>query len=220
MNCCSGCAAYPAAERQFDAAIAERDLRRYRRKGPDATSRLLLTGVADRVIPGDAVLDIGSGVGVISFELLSKGAGKATLVDASSAYLQAAAQEARRREQSGRVRSIAGDFVGLANTIEPADIVTLHRVICCYPDYARLLERATEHSRRLLAFSYPRDRWVVRAWLKLENLLRRLSGNEFRTFVHSPAAMERILDRAGFRRLVRRLTLVWSVDIYLRNDAA
>jgi len=74
MNCCSG-GVYPAAERQFGAAVAERNLRRYLKKRPDATTQLLLDGVADHLVAGDSLLDIGGGVGVIDFELLSKGAG-------------------------------------------------------------------------------------------------------------------------------------------------
>jgi|SRR5262245_8320816 len=215
---CSGCA-YPAADRQFDTAVAERDLRRYRKKGLDATSGLLLTGVAAHLVPGDSVLDVGGGVGVLDFELLSKGASKATLVDASPSYLEAARGEARRRDQESRVRCVAGDFVGMADTIESAEVVTMHRVVCCYPNYVSLLEQATSHSRRLLAFSYPRDRWFVRWWVVLDNLHRRIMGKEFRTFVHPPAAMERIVERAGFRRLSRSVTFVWSMDTYSRASA-
>jgi hypothetical protein len=48
MGCCSGGARYAEAERQFGPAVADRDVERYRRKGPDATSRLLLDAVRAR----------------------------------------------------------------------------------------------------------------------------------------------------------------------------
>ena len=54
MACCSGCVGYAAAERQFGAAVAQRDLDRYRRKGPDASSRLILEGVKSVAQPSDA----------------------------------------------------------------------------------------------------------------------------------------------------------------------
>jgi hypothetical protein len=60
MGCCSGGVRYAEAERQFGPAIAVRDLERYRRKGPDATSRLLLNAVrghGERDIPGVAVVE-------------------------------------------------------------------------------------------------------------------------------------------------------------------
>jgi hypothetical protein len=176
--------------------------------------------MGEHLEPGDSLLDVGGGVGVLVFELLSKGAGNATLVDASPAYLKAADGVALRRAQNDRIRFVLGDFVAIADSVAAAGVVTMHRVICCYPNHVALLQRAADHTRRVLAFSYPRDRWFVRWWLALENLWRRLSGSEFRTFVHSPAAMERIVVEAGLRRLSRRLTLVWSIDLYERTYSA
>ncbi len=44
-------------------------------------------------------------------------------------------------------------------------------------------------ARLLLAFTYPRDRWYVRALIVLENFWLRLTGNGFRAFVHPPERM-------------------------------
>jgi len=78
MSCCSGCSSYSAAEQQFGSAIARRDLQRYRRKGPDASTRVMLEIVASDVHAGASLLDIGGGFGVMSFELLSRGVREAT----------------------------------------------------------------------------------------------------------------------------------------------
>lgn len=217
MQCCR-CAGYAAAERQFGPDVAQRDIERYHRKGPDATTRLLLGSVRDGMPPGGSLLDIGGGVGVVSFELLAGGLTRATLVEASPSYLDAALQEAERRGSADRVCFIAGDFTSLTSGIDAADIVTMHRVICCYPDYVTLLSEAARRCRRVLAFSYPRDRWYVRAWLGFENLRRRVFRNPFRTFVHSPQAMAAILRDAGLQRISRRHTAVWCVDVYGRTD--
>jgi 2-polyprenyl-3-methyl-5-hydroxy-6-metoxy-1,4-benzoquinol methylase len=216
MACCPRSSCYPDAERQFGPKIASRDLDRYRQKGPDASSRLLLTAIADQMRGGDSVLDIGAGVGVLDFELLSKGVTTATLVDASPAYLDAAAREAERRQLTGRVQRVVGDVTGLADSIAAADVVIMHRVICCYSDHASLLRAATKHARRLFVYSYPRDRWHIRAWLSLQNVGRGVSANGFRTFVHSPMAMDALVTRDGFRRVHRARTFVWSIDVYLR----
>ena len=37
-----------------------------------------------------------------------------------------------------RLHDIAEDPAG----VEPADVVVLHRVVCCYPDYEQLLGRS------------------------------------------------------------------------------
>lgn len=220
MGCCSGDIGYPAAERQFGPAVAQRDLHRYHRKGPDASSRLLLAGVTDQLVRGESLLDIGAGVGVVSFELISRGVGRATLVDASPAYLDAAEREAERRKQGPVIECVGGDFVHLANGLDPADVVVMHRVICCYPDSAGLLENATRLCRRLLAVSYPRDEWYVRSWVRVENLRRRIFGNAFRSFVHSAVAIEAHIVTAGFQRVSRRRTPAWCVDVYAKRDGA
>ena len=219
MACCSGCSQYAEAERQFGPAVAARDLERYRRKGPDTISRLLLNALRDHVNSGASLLDIGAGIGVLDFELLANGARRATLVDASSAYLDAAGREAESRKVSDRVRCVVGDFAVLGEGIESADVVTMHRVVCCYPDHASLLAAAATHARRVLAFSYPRDRWYIRCWLALENLRRRLFGNPFRTFVHGPGAMEARVTQEGFVRMHRSRTFVWSIDVYVRQHS-
>jgi len=218
MACCSGCVGYAAAERQFGAAVAQRDLDRYRRKGPDASSRLLLDGVKSVAHPTDSLLDVGAGVGVLSFELLSHGLSRATLVDASPAYLSAARTEAERRGAGSRVQCVPGDVVHLDGTVDRADVVVMHRVICCYPDWGALMGRATQLSGRVLAVSYPRDLWYVRGFMALENLRRRVFGNAFRTFVHSTVAMEDGIVTAGFDRVSRRQTPIWCIDVYVRRD--
>jgi Methyltransferase domain len=217
MSCCSGCGGYPAAERQFGSATAQRDLDRYRRKGPDASSRVLLHEVTSVAQPGDSLLDVGAGVGVLSFELLANGLSRATLVDASSSYSSAAHAEAERRGADSRVHCVNGDLVQLGAKVDQADVVVMHRVICCYPDHVSLLEAAAQHSRRFLVFSYPRDRWFIRCGMAAENGVRRMRGNAFRTFVHPPRALETIATRDGFRRIHRSETVVWSIDVYARG---
>jgi hypothetical protein len=77
-------------------------------------------------------------------------------------------------------RFLLGDFAAIAATLCDADVVTLDRVICCYPDAEALLRGAAGRARRLLAFTYPRDRWYMRVSTALQNFWRRLRGNEFR----------------------------------------
>jgi predicted methyltransferase len=50
----------------------------------------------------------------------------------------------------------------------------------------------------------------------LENAVRRWRGNLFRTFVHPPAEMQRIVEAAGFKLTTRRCTLAWSADVFVR----
>ena len=213
MSCCSTSVG-AATERQFSGRRATEDLAQYRMKGPGSTARLLLAGIAKAGPLHGRLLDIGSGVGALTFELLERGLTEAIGVDLSSAYVAAASEEAARRGRTDSVRFVHGDFVAMANQLLAASIVTLDRVICCYPEYERLLDESVRHADHHFALSYPRDVWYVRTWVGVENLARQLRRNPFRTFVHSASAMEHVIRRAGLELVSRTCTWTWCADVY------
>jgi SAM-dependent methyltransferase len=213
MTCCTQ---YCAAEKQFDGKVAERDLRSYRRHGPSAITRLMLAELKRWPLHGEDLLDVGSGIGVIGTELADTGLASATLVEASPAYLEVARREVGPRYGSRPTQFLLGDFTAIAAALPEAGVVTLDRVVCCYPDADTLLREAAQRTRQLLAFTYPRDRWYLRSVTALQNFWRRLRGNAFRTFVHPPEHMAAVLEAAGLVRVTRQETLVWVLDLYRR----
>ena len=215
MVCCTG---YCAAEAQFDRKVAERDLRRYRRRGANATTRLMLAELRRWPLEGRQLLDVGGGIGVISAELAGAGVASATSVEASPAYLEVARREVGLKYGSRPTQFVLGDFAVIAGTLPDADVVTLERVVCCYPDAAALLGTAAARTRQVLAFTYPRDRWYVRTVFAMVNFWLRLTGKEFRAFVHAPERMGAVLEAAGLVRATRRETLVWTLDLYRRGS--
>jgi predicted RNA methylase len=86
LNCCQ----VQAIDREFGRRTAERDLRRYRRRGPRKTTRLLIEALVKEGVAGRTLLDIGGGVGAIQHVLLAAGAEQVEAVEASQAYLEAA----------------------------------------------------------------------------------------------------------------------------------
>ena len=162
------------------------------------------------------LLDIGGGIGVIHHELLEDVAREATHVDASSAYLKEAKEEAARRRHSERVNFIHADFTDVASELSRADIVTLDRVVCCYPDFRRLLKAAAEHSQQALAFTYPRETWYLRIGFKILNFFQRLRKDPFRVFLHPVAEMDSLLKREGFEMVSLRRLFVWEMALYQR----
>ena len=214
MSCCSGC---NAVEREFDRVVAERDLKRFLSRGPDATTQKMLAAIREAPRPAEAtLLDIGGGIGVMHHVLLGQGYTRATHVDGSSAYLAVAATETNRRGDADRVNFRHGDFHALAATVEAADLVTLDRVVCCDPDGVGLLAAAADNTRRLLAFSFPRARWYNRAVVALANGWRRLWRHPFRAYIHSPIAMSAALEHAGLRRRWSGGNWIWSVELFER----
>jgi SAM-dependent methyltransferase len=217
MTCCSNFGG--AVEQQFTEKKAAQELARYRKKGPDPTTRLLQDSLTGTGTLNGLLLDIGCGIGSLTFGLLEAGMARAVAVDASSAYVAAAKEEAKRRGVTNAVQFVHGDFMTVAPDVPVAAVVTLDRVVCCYPSFAVLLHEALRHAKRCIALSYPRDVWFVRAGVALENGGRRLTGNPFRTFVHSARGMGDLIAQAGFELASRRETLSWAVDVYKRRPA-
>ena len=203
------------AEQQFNEKKAAEELTRYRKNGPGPTTRLLQDAIAQSGAMCGTLLDVGSGVGALTFGLLERGITHAIAVDASSAYLGAARQEAERTGKADAIQFVHADFVAIASQLPRASVVALDRVVCCYPSFRPLLDAAISHAEQCFALSYPRDAWYVRLGLALENGQRRVSGNTFRTFVHPVADMEQTITRAGFELSSRSKTWMWSVDVYL-----
>jgi magnesium-protoporphyrin O-methyltransferase len=207
-----------AADVEFSEKRAARDLERYREKGPDATTRLLEDGIADSGAMKGTLLDVGSGIGALTFALLERGMASAVAVDASSSFIAAGRREAERRGRADAVRFVHADFVAAARELEDASVVTLDRVVCCYPFYEPLLDAALRRAGRCIALSYPRDVWYVRAAIAVENGQRWLARNPFRTFVHPLPMMERTIREAGFELSSRRASWIWSADVYTRRS--
>ena len=176
------CCAPKDYERLFGKRGAARAAQRYRRRGLSGTARELVDLAGD--VRGESVLEVGGGIGSIELELLAEGAERATNIELSGEYEHAARALLAERGLADRVDRRIGDFVTDAAAFEPHDVVVMHRVVCCYPDVDALVGSAAERARRRLLLTYPRGRLVVRLALSFVNLMLRVSGNDFRVFVH------------------------------------
>lgn len=212
MDCCQ----CQGIEGFFNQREADRTLNTYRRKGPARSTRILLDAMRRMGVQGATLLDIGGGIGAIQLGLLSDGAASATDVDASSAYLAAAREEGTRRGYGDRITYQHGNFVDLAPTIEPADIVTLDRVICCYHDMRGLVGASAAKARRLYGLVYPREGWGTSLFFLVVNAVLRLQRNPFRIFAHRTRDVEAVLREAGLERRYRRNAGFWQVAVYAR----
>ncbi len=183
----------------FTAGFARHRSARYRKRGLDATARRMVDLLGDDEVHAATVLEIGGGVGEIQLELLRRGARSATNLELSPAYESEAAQLIEEAGLTGRVHRRLVDIAADPAGVEPADIVVLHRVVCCYPDYPALLGAAADACRRHLVFSFPPRNALSRALLGTQNLGFRLAGREFRTFAHPPSAMLAVLSEHGMR---------------------
>ena len=212
------CAQCTGVDKMFNERTARRELRSYRKKGPRKTTRLLLEAIVDQVdSAGYSFLDIGGGVGAIQQELLEAGASGGTSVDASSAYLKYAEEEAKRRGTADQVNYRFGDFVEHADEVQPANVVTMDRVLCCYDEVEPLLTKSSEKAQELIGVVYPKYTWYNRVGSKLVNGLMKIRRSPFRTYIHSTALVEDLLSSAGFSRTYLRGSGTWQIAVFERS---
>jgi 2-polyprenyl-3-methyl-5-hydroxy-6-metoxy-1,4-benzoquinol methylase len=197
--------------RLFNERFARRIARRYRKRGLDKHSQRIADFLRANGLEGATVLEIGGGVGEIQVELLKAGAARSVNLELSEEYEGEARRLAEENGVGDRVDRRFHDIAADPEAVEPADVVVLNRVVCCYPDYERLLGAAADHAGRLLVFSYPPRNPLSRAIVALTNALQAIRGSEFRAFTHPPAAMLSVLDRRGLRRTYEHHGLVWQI---------
>ena len=207
----SDCCNHDGYQATFGDKFARRLARRYGKRGLDRTRRRLVDFLSEHGIEDASVLEIGGGIGEVHLELLRRGAGTVTNLEISTNYEEQAALLLDGAGFADRVTRRFVDIAAAPDEVEPADVVLLHRVVCCYPDYERLLGAAAGHARRLLVFSHPPRNLLTRTWLAFENLARRLRRNDFRTFVHPPKAMLAVVEAQGLALRYQHRGVSWSV---------
>jgi SAM-dependent methyltransferase len=212
LPCCG-----PAFARLFDEREARHDLEAYRRDGPSAATRQLINVLVEAGVQDAELIDIGAGVGAIFNELLAAGAATALDVDYSRAFIEVARVESARRGHAEQVEFRFGDFVQLAPEIRSADVVTLDRVICCYPNARALIGLSAARARRLYGLVAPVDAWWTRAAASLLNALMWLARRHMRFYVHRRALVDQLLARAGFAPITRQRAGFWEVAAYRRR---
>ncbi len=169
-------------------------------------------GFADR-----SVLEIGCGYGRVLIGALLDGAAHATGVELDPDALEEAGERAEEAGVHERCELLEGD--GAVLELTPHDVVVLDRVICCYADGERLVERSAALAGTTLAMSIPESRGLRGAWNRLlyplGDLLDRVRGED-RVYLHDVRRIEARLLAAGFRPHHRGWLGKWFIGIYRR----
>ncbi len=214
MNCC--CPHDVSASKCFS-RVARRYRRRFEKRGFERSQKQLLEGLTNTGFTGATVLEIGSGVGHLHMTLLERGAASAQGIDLAPKMIEEARRWARDRGLGQRTQYFEGDFMALADSIEPADVTLLDKVVCCYPDVDGLVHRSAKKTRRLYALTYPRNRWYVRLGVALGAVIMKLFGSAFRPYLHDPQQIEQWLIEAGFVKRYEASTFIWLTQVFERR---
>ena len=211
-NCCD-----PTPYRRlFDSEEAKKNASGYRRKGLDPMASSMVEYLISEGVEGAGVLEVGGGVGAIQVELLKAGVARSVNIELSSGYDEAAQKLAKEEGIEERIIRRIGDFVEHQEELEPADIVVMNKVICCYPWMEQIMEAAVSKTGKYLALVFPREKWWTKLGLALENGLMALRKCDYRAFVHPVADIESVATNAG---LVVRYTdsnLMWQALVFER----
>ena len=212
MDCCD------VYGHQFDQVTARNRMARYHRRGLDPIAKKLVEELRSRDIAGSHVLEIGGGIGDLSLELLKADAATAVNIELSPSWTEPAERLAAELGLGSRYRHEVGDFVDLAGDIDRADVVVMHRAVCCYPNAELLIGAAGGLCTRLMAMTYPTDHLGSRIVVVIENRLRRFRRSGFRTFVHPEPVMSEAAMRAGLELVSSHHKPVWSSAVWQRRQ--
>jgi 2-polyprenyl-3-methyl-5-hydroxy-6-metoxy-1,4-benzoquinol methylase len=206
-DCCT-----PKGYRQiFSEKNALTEARRYRRRGLDGTSRRVFDLIKRRGVEGKTLLEVGGGIGAIEIELLKAGMAKAVNVELTSTYERAAGDLLGEAGLADLVERRVMDFAEAGAEVEPADVVVMNRVICCYPNMPKLAGAAADRARGMVVMSFPNDRWWTRLGLTLANFGFRVVRMQFRVFLHPPDLILAAVEQHGFTTRLNERGLLWQV---------
>lgn len=213
MSCCQ----CQGIEALFNDRIARRELRKYNRRGATGMTAKLIQTIKDQSIAALSLMDIGGGVGAIQHKLVEAGVDKVVSVDASSAYLEASRQTANQLAYLDRVEYHQGDFVDLAADLAASDIVTLDKVVCCYPDMEALVSKSAQLAKSYYGLVLPQETWLASIVKTVINLVTRLRRVPFKMYVHSHKQIDSLLHNMGFEEISTKRDLFWQVKLYERR---
>ncbi len=91
--------------------------------GEHGSTRAALTLLERHLAPGDRVLDLGSGSGILSIAAVALGAARAVGVEVDAESVPVAELNAERNRVAERVRFVLGDAADVAPLLAPVDLV-------------------------------------------------------------------------------------------------
>lgn len=211
MSCC--CPHSKSGGRLFS-FFARSYRKRFTKKGFEPSQQQLIAGLEKAGYQNASLLEVGSGVGYLHQVLLEQGAKSAIGIDLALDMLKEAQEWADEKDLTDRVQYIQGDFIELLDQVDNAEITILDKVVCCYPFAELLINSSTIKTNKVYALTYPRNRWFIRVAMEVMAFFLKLTGSDFRAFVHNPNDIERWIIESGFKKIYQDKTFIWLTQAY------
>jgi magnesium-protoporphyrin O-methyltransferase len=159
-------------------------------------------------------LDVGSGTGGVMVSLLEKGIKKVYGVDLSTKMVSMARQRLAKHNFKEMSEVIDGNFLAIDHP-DQSDAVSMHRVLCCYPDRKEMLEKTLEMNPVLITLTVPRDdRWFIKIAQGFLVVIRKLLPNLPLGYIHSLREIDRQLNLAGFQVINSKKERFWVTKTF------
>ncbi len=204
----------------FDTKAAKKELRKYVRNGAKGPTRHINDFVNGLIAEDDSLLDIGGGIGAIQWNFFENGGTSTTDVDASQGYVETAKDYAATIGQLENASFHVGDFVDVSEKLEVHDFVTMDKVICCYPDFKRLLGQATAKTGKAMVLSFPRSGFLFRILSQIAALYFKWKKSAFRSYVHPVDQIQQFIEDQGFELKHTTGSFPWIIHVYQRRTVA
>jgi len=182
----------------------------------------LIAALEDAGLSGRTLLDVGCGSGDLALAAVARGAERATGFDLGPGAIAAAQSLADERGLSEQVHFAVGD--GATVALPRADVVSLNRVLCCYPNVDALLSNTLDAAGTIYGVTAPHDRGAIglgnRISILVGNLWYRIRAKKFRgfrAFVHDLRAVDERIRAAGFEPVHRERRGMWDLAVYARR---
>jgi len=199
----------------FDLKRANKEMTQYLKTGPKKSTKYLLKPLQEWIQVEDSLLDIGSGVGALIWELLENGIDHVHYIEISDAYSKVFKEQVASKALEKQVNILTGDFTEHHPSLPQVDVVTMDKVICCYQDYRPLVKLSLQKARKVYAYTILRDIWWVKAVNKVESLIKSFT-NYLRTHIHPTAEIEEMVVSQGFKKIYQKSHREWLTVIYTK----
>ena len=213
MNCC--CSENPAGK--FFDKESKKFAKKYRKKGLEKITNMMLDGIEELGIDGKTVLEVGCGVGGAHRRLLNNGASKAYATELSQEMINIATDFTSEENLAEKVQYILGDIVEMNGEVPNVDITMHDKVVCCYEFCSELIDKTLSKTNNIYAFVMPRDRFLAKFGFRFLTLISKLLRWDFHPFLHPVRPIIDKIENAGFRLKYENTTFVWEVRVYEKS---
>jgi magnesium-protoporphyrin O-methyltransferase len=201
----------------FDPKQAAKEYKKYLKKGPSRVTAKLIQQLMSHSLSSKSLVDVGGGIGAIQWWFLGNGGKSTSDIDASSGYLNQAKQHAEENGWGNKTEFLLGNCIDLYSQIGTTEIVTLDKVICCYPNFKEIIGASCEKATEAVSLSYPMDGFISSTLRSIMDFFMSFQKNPFRPFIHPINEIRQTFTQNGFIRASHDLAFPWHIETYVRN---